>query len=147
MRAVFIDDYKGRSVDVGDYVHVYRNLHRDKLSIRIKSLVHGHAKLVSLKNVKFKVNENLNNLVRNTGQKNVHAFVEGEVEFADNYIFGSLEDNYKALERSGLVRVYYNPYKVNSFVVFETGKPIFNAESAVVIMDRVYITIRKDDAV
>lgn len=64
-------------------VRVYRNLNTGTLSLQEKRngswKVTRHPKSIALKNVRFHVNEAGRLKVIETGQKNVHAFVEGEL--------------------------------------------------------------------
>lgn len=135
-----INDYKGRTVGLEDKVMVYRNLNNDCLSIKKDGLIHGHARIVFLHDVQFFVSIVGNERVNEEGRKNVHAYVKGNIYYAnEDNSFRSPEEIYEGLENSGWTRVYYNPYKVNTFVVFETFEPIYEAANAVIVMDRVYI--------
>ena len=62
-------------------VEVYYNLHRHLFSIRHKGKVIGHRRYVSLSDVTFAVQPAGRKKVLETGQKNVHAFVRGDVTF------------------------------------------------------------------
>lgn len=61
-------------------VRVYWNFHKNCYSIvdTITGLVEGYADEVSLEDAVFHVNENGRDEVRETGVKNVHAWVRGE---------------------------------------------------------------------
>lgn len=47
--------FKNRKVNIGDKVHVYRNLHRDSIVVRCAKtgLVAGYCDTVKLTNVRF----------------------------------------------------------------------------------------------
>ena len=47
--------YKGRSLNFGDYVEVYRNLRNHKFSVRVNGLVVGYVDEIKLENVLTKV--------------------------------------------------------------------------------------------
>lgn len=131
------NSYKGREVFAGDKVSVHRNLHEDSLTIKVGSLVHGHADVAVLYDVSFHVGEKGNAKVREEGRKHVHAHVKGSIVKA--YDIDDIEGTYQKLEDYGYRRVYYNPYKVTTFVDYESFEPIYEAERAIVIMDRVYV--------
>jgi len=133
----YANSYKGREVFAGEKVSVHRNLHEDSLTIKVGNLVHGHAKMVAMYDVSFHVGAGGNAKVREEGRKHVHAHVRGTVVKANDV--DDVEAIYQKLEDYGYSRVYYNPYKVETFVNYETFEPIYNCNKAVVIMDRVYI--------
>ncbi|AYP68195.1 hypothetical protein PQE75_gp063 [Bacillus phage vB_BcoS-136] len=137
MNLTNIRSYKGREVAVDDNVSVHRNLHTDSLTIKVGNLVHAHAQMVVLSDVEFKVSKSGNKKVNETGQKHVHAFVKGNI--IDACDVDNIEETYSLLEDNGYTRVYYNPYKVDTFVIYENMKPVHRTGQAVVIMDRVYI--------
>lgn len=132
-----IQEYKERKLSVGDKISVYRNLHKDGISIKKDNLVHGHAQLVSMANVSFSVGKAGNKKVRETGHKNVHALVNGTIINAEEV--EDVDALYLELEKRGCKRVYYNPYKVTTFVEYGSNKPISEAQMAIVVMDRVYV--------
>lgn len=85
-------------------LRVYRNLNTGTLSTQEKVggswKVTGHPSSIKLKNAKFKVNEGGRQRVIKSGQKNVHAYVQGEA------VGGGRVSGQK---------VIYDPYKMNSF--------------------------------
>lgn len=102
----------------GDRVEVYFNLHKNMFSVRAlegrhKGLVVAHASAVSLSNVTFSVRKAGRDKVIREKRKNVHAFVRGTWE------------TFVADEGVG---VTYNPYLYESFVIRETGEPIYKAK-------------------
>lgn len=64
-------------------VRIYRNLRNNLFSIKHKDKVIGYAKDVLVKNVEFKVMPSGLKLARETKQRNVHAFVHGEIVSKD----------------------------------------------------------------
>jgi replication initiation and membrane attachment protein DnaB len=131
------NSYKGRDVFANEKVSVHRNLNADSLTIKVGSLVHGHAQMVALYNVTFSVGEKGNEKVNATNNKNVHAHVRGTIVKAEDV--DNVQAMYDKLESLGYTRVYYNPYRVNTFVIYDTFEPIHECDQAIVIMDRVYI--------
>lgn len=137
MMKVNANSYKGREVMANDKVSVHRNLHEDSLTIKVGSLVHGHAQMVAMYDVAFHVGQKGNENVNATGQKQVHAHVRGTIVKAQDV--EDINAMYQKLEDYGYTRVYYNPYKVKTFVTYHDMQPIHNADQAIVIMDRVYV--------
>lgn len=134
---ILANSYKGRKVNRDEKVSVHRNLNADTLTIKVGELVHGHAQMVGMKDVTFHVGTMGNIRVRTSKQKNVHAYVKGTLAVAHD--IDSAEKNYEILETLGYKRVYYNPYKVDTFVYFDTFEPIHKADEVFVVMDRVYV--------
>lgn len=91
-------------IDPTKKVRVYRNLHKDCVSVRQDGLVKCHATNVVLKDCKFIVSEAGQRRVRNEKKKNVHAFVEGFV--VDARRTDKLGDFHWS-------PVYYNPYETD----------------------------------
>lgn len=132
----------GRTVKEGDTVKVYRNLHNDCLSILKNGLVHGYAQYVALCDVTFQVNEKGRQRVLKEKRKNVHAFVGGRIlqgTTIKKLGFDKVEDLYKTIEEQGYIRVKYNPYLFDSFVIADTGEKVETARFALIAMDRIYI--------
>lgn len=138
MSELAVESYKGRQLSQGDIVLCYRNLTKNSLSLSMEKLVYGHTMSVTLLDVTFKVMQSGNKKTREKKQKNVHAFVKGRLESSTNSIV-DIDEAYNKLELDGYQRVYYNPYKVSSFVLFGSQEAIYKTDEAVVIMDRVYI--------
>jgi len=97
-------------------VEVYYNLHRHLFSIRHKGKVIGHRRHVSLTDVKFAVQPAGRKKVLETGQKNVHAFVRGELVDYQNICHLDMPK-----------QVTYNPHKYESFVNKKDKSPIKSA--------------------
>lgn len=125
---------------IGQTVQVYRNLHRDCLSVRMKVeqtytdsngvvrrrkgwKVVAHLPAITIIEPRFKVSEAGRKRVIREGRKNVHAYVEGVV--------GTLDEC-----RDGQ-RVYYDPFKFETFVT-ELEWPIRKAAKANILGKDVY---------
>ncbi|WP_053403483.1 hypothetical protein [Priestia koreensis] len=116
-----IQTYKGRTIEIGATVDVYRNLNQNGLySVRDSKtgLVCCHSSSVRLSNVTFKVSESGRQKTVSEKRKRVHAFVRGTLE--------ELEGNCP----NGFEPVYYNPYVTSLFVREQSNLPIHAAESA-----------------
>lgn len=109
-------------------VGVYFNLHKRGYSVKAfegeyKGKVVAYISLdhnFILKDVEFKVSDAGRDRVRNTGHKNVHAYVVGtysEVLWKD---LPNLQSN--------TLEVTYNPYLYEYFVVVQTLEPIYQAD-------------------
>lgn len=125
-------------------VHVYRNLHRDCLSIvaregEHKGRVIGYADAVGLLDAHYKVSQSGRCRVLREQKKNVHAVILGELiglrgfksrlyvhsllqgcstdELAEMYLIGDVTTN-------GLYEVTYNPYTHEQFMYKDKKKPI-----------------------
>ena len=91
-------------IDPTKKVRVYRNLHKNCLSVKQGGIVRCHAENVVLKDCKFIVSEAGQRRVRSEKKKNVHAFVEGFVVSARRS---------DELLDFGWSSVYYNPYETD----------------------------------
>lgn len=125
-------------------LRVYRNIRKDNLSILQGGLVKARSQFIALDSVTFKVRASGQKKVRETGQKNVHAFVCGRT--FERVIGGSF-DPWGALfnpsdSLTGLVKpiidgnlkwaqVHYNPFKNDSFVD-NCNEPVHCADYAFV---------------
>ena len=89
-------------------VRVYWNLHRRKWSIQQGGLVIDHRDSLFLTKANFTVREGGQKRVRESGQKNVHAFVCGEWDQKEYHTFKDMP-----LWR----QVSYNPKRDNFFMV------------------------------
>lgn len=107
---------------IGQRVMVYYNLHKHTFSVQKSGLVLLHVDYIKLKDVEFRVRSGGREKVNLEKRKNVHAFVIGNVVDFCEYPCESIPE-----ETDGKV-ITYNPYIHKSFVVKETGEPIFNAE-------------------
>jgi hypothetical protein len=127
---------------------IYRNLHKDCWSVKnvetglVQGLPGGnHVHFVTIFNPKFKVSKAGRNRVLREKRKNVHAGVQGTIDFT---VGGSQEDSmstitYENFKDSRLrwadkiKPVYYNPYKYETFMC--DGKPILEADIAFMLHD------------
>jgi len=124
-------------VAIDQPVKVYRNLRKNTFSVLSttapdRGRLIGHADVVVLANVTFKVSQAGRQRVLKDKQKNVHAYVVGLLQYTaqDLDLLDSLE---------GFVQeVTYNPYKHTTFVYKDTGLPCFSAGVALLINNRVY---------
>ena len=91
-------------VDTDKPVRVYRNLHKQLISVKQDGLVRCHTDNVVLHFCKFIVSKAGQKRVRDEKRKNVHAYIEGVVVDARE------TDNLLRFEWSTL---YYNPYKTD----------------------------------
>ncbi len=108
-KRINITELRGRKVEV------YRNLHNGLYSVRDATTkrILGHASAVVLANVNFRVSQSGRLKVLESGQKNVHAWVSGELK------------SLAACTATNGIRVRYNPRMFPSFMA--DGKPIFKA--------------------
>ena len=106
----------------GKKVMVHYNLHKHTFSVTYKSLVIMNADYVKLTNVEFRVRQGGKNKVREEKNKNVHAFVIGELV---NYCKYPCEN---IPQESNDNIVTYDPYKYDSFVYKSTEQPIYGAK-------------------
>lgn len=112
-------------------VEAYWNLHKECISFRERGGKVQHAESLQLENVKFAVQPAGREKVLREKRKNVHAFVRGEVMSVGQGI----------PPQGKWVRVTYNPYLYDSFVIAETGEPIYEARIAVIEDKRIYIWV------
>jgi hypothetical protein len=102
---------------------VYRNLTNKLISVRQNGLVVCHAEYVTLVNPYFKVRESGRQLVLKTKEKNVHAFVCGDLVNIGNYNSYKQRDpvithkDHTVIENGVIVK--YNPYKYPHFFINE----------------------------
>lgn len=102
-------------------VEIYWNLHKKMFSVRNAKTgrVVAHTYTATVKNPEFVVRQSGNRKVRETGVKNVHAFVRGELQSID--VSDDMWDG---------TRITYNPYKYTTFVHQDGGHPIRKAQLA-----------------
>lgn len=106
----------------GQRVEVYRNLHKGCWSVRHEGRVVAHLKSLTLAKCTFAVQPAGNRKVRETGRKNVHAFVRGQ-------FLGTAEWELP-------YTVSYNPHKNTTFVIGDD--PVFEAD---------YVTLKTNHTV
>ena len=115
--------------DHDDWVFIHRNLNRPPYySIKAGKSggpVIGYDTSIYLEDVTFKVQKGGQDRVRKEMRKNVHAGVVGKiVDSGSNY------------NTEGWTLVTYNPYQHDSFVEYETGRPIYNAKEVILKNER-----------
>ena len=106
-------------VDTDKPVRVYRNLHKQVVSVKQGGLVRCHADNVVLHLCKFIVSKAGQKRVRDEKRKNVHAYIEGLVvnpRSTDHLLPFSWTE------------LYYNPYKTDFWEDRESGKEVESAE-------------------
>jgi peroxiredoxin family protein len=86
-------------------VNVYRNLHKQLFSVRLKGKVIDHQEALILHNCKFISKQAGREKVRREKKKNVHAWIS-----AERYEVIECKIDVKAL-----VEIYYCPYSVDVF--------------------------------
>tara|TARA_R110002020_G_scaffold113236_1_gene260235 strand:- start:9292 stop:11391 length:2100 start_codon:yes stop_codon:yes gene_type:complete len=110
--------------DYDDWVFIHRNLNRPPYySIKAGKSggpVIGYDTDIHLKDVLFKVQKGGQSRVRKEMRKNVHAGVVGKII-----------DSGGEYNTDGWVLATYNPYEHDTFVEYETEKPIYRAKEAV----------------
>lgn len=113
-------------------VKIYKNLNNGMFSIvalegEKRGMVIGYANSVVLKNVTFRVSQAGRARVLAERQKNVHAFVVGELHTARGYVPRLITlpcDLMRPVDVTGDVFVRYDPYKYTSFVALnDLSKP------------------------
>lgn len=123
--------YKNRTLEVGQVVKVYFNLHTHQFSVKDhkSGKVVAHGNNIILKNPTFKVSEAGRQRVLREQRKNVHAYVIGTY---------AGENEIQQLEQDFMQQAYYNPYKLSTFVNKETQQALHSAELAVMMDKQVY---------
>lgn len=118
-----VHSYKGRSLEIGQKVKVYFNLHTKLFSVKDyqtgKVVAHGNN--ISLKDVEFKVSEAGRQRVLREKKKNVHAYVIGTYQGDKELETGSMQD------------AYYNPYTLSHFVDKSSQEQLDSAESVYLV--------------
>lgn len=106
-------------------VFVYRNLRKNCYSIKAlegpnKGRVVAHAETLTLTDCRLKVSKAGQARVRATKQKNVHAGIAGQWD-GQTMVYG--------IPQGCDAVLYYNPYKVDTFVRQVTGEPVKQART------------------
>lgn len=106
-------------VDINKPVRVYRNLHKNLLSVKQDGLVRCHTDNIVLNDCTFIVSKAGQKRVRDEKKKNVHAFIEGMVADPSetlNFLPFTWEE------------LYYNPYKTEFWTVRDSQDEVESAE-------------------
>ncbi|UAL49819.1 hypothetical protein K7887_22125 (plasmid) [Sutcliffiella horikoshii] len=113
--------FKGREVNTGDVVHVYRNLNTGNFSIRCSKTqkVLAHARTVQLKDCTCTVSKSGRDKTLLERRKRVHAWIKGTFISAD-------QDKKEEFNRV----IYYDPYKTEQFVDLMVNKPVYHLVEA-----------------
>ena len=119
---VVITESQFDSLFLGKKVMVYFNLHKKTFSVSYDNKVIMHADYVKLGDVEFRVRTGGRDRVRSEKQKNVHAFVIGNLLEYCEYPCMDIP-----ISTSTSV-ITYNPYKHETFVYKEGGEPIYTAK-------------------
>lgn len=107
-------------------VRVYRNLHNHLLSIKCGSVVIGHCLSITLVNPKFIVQEAGKKRAIETGVRNVHAFVEGEIHSICGFVafknraYPILTDFKSDKKLDSVSEIGYNPFSNRGFFIKST---------------------------
>ena len=101
-------------------VHVYKNTHTELWSIKQNDVVVAYAEKISLKDVEFRVQQSGLKKVRKKQQKGFCAYIHGYLHDID---LGEFD-----LDCIEFFRIYFNPYRFNSFVKQKTSEPIIKAD-------------------
>jgi len=104
---------------------IYYNINKRVFSIRAKKTPVSYAHIVKVEMPKFVVRQGGRAQVLREKQKNVHAFIKGEMQELDTL------PNVK-----GLRKISYNPYKFGYFFDVNTNEPIDAAQFAVLMLDK-----------
>jgi len=144
-----LHDGNGSDLNQKKALRVYRNIRKDNLSILQGGRVKARSQFIALEGVTFKVRPSGQKKVRETGQKNVHAFVCGRTfeRVIGGWQFDPQFDPWSELfnpsySLTGLVKpiidgklkwsqVHYNPFKADTFVD-NSGEPVYCADYAFV---------------
>ena len=134
-----------KQIQGGMRVEAYRNLHTGTYSVRDIEYSHkviGHPESVIIINADLVSQPAGRNKVRETGVKNVHAFVRGRLVYdqAEVDLLPMLiaANRNRVLQDETIVEktpITYNPYKNDSFVNAITGEPIHTAQVVVLNTD------------
>ncbi len=113
-------------------VFVYRNLNRKGVVFSVKDkksgLVVDRQTDIVLEDCTFKVSQAGRTRVLENRRRNVHAGIEGI-------------RSTKIMSRDGLVKVTYNPYFLDSFVIEQTKQPVSHAEYVIFCEEGVYAKV------
>lgn len=126
---------------------VYWNLTRRCWSVKqANGKVYAHAGCLIVANARFVVREGGRQKVILTKQKNVHAFVRGQVVYMDDmndHIMSGEYPSVRTMKVEKWRRVSYNPYYAGHFYFDEEGKPPATAASEVRMGSRLVEGVRR----
>lgn len=127
--------FREREVILGGWSEAYYDLHDGLFSVCQKGLVVLHADNVWLKNCKFAVQPKGLEKVRESGVKNVHAYVRGNLTGFDMELSDDPQDY---LLSKGYRQAYYNPKKVDSFVDCLSWEPLYEASNVILVDKKIF---------
>lgn len=121
---------------------VYRNLTNGKLSVKDTKtgLVIGWCDDIYLSDVNFIVSEKGRQRVIDTGHKNVHAYVQGNILLTNKFVFNERHEHlflfpmlmlptYGSIQKWMMNQhITYNPKKHKYFTCIETGERVYSSE-------------------
>ena len=124
--------------------YVYYNLQRHVWSERKAGRVVGHPEFIWLQNARLLVGKAGQQRVRSQGRKNVHAGISGEwLARSDAGLSSDVVNMLHDDAMSGdAVLVTYNPYKNDTFVTVNGGKPVYSADKVAMFAlpgERLYV--------
>lgn len=110
--------------------YIYRNLNKlDYFSIKLRGLVIDRQRAFIAHDAEFRVSEAGRQRALKTRDRNVHAYVvTGKYAVVDS------------IDTTKLKEVTYNPFKLSSFVLKETGEPIKKAEYVYFYQGKAFIS-------
>jgi hypothetical protein len=98
-------------------VYIYRNLHKNCLSVQQDGLVKCYVFRILLEDAEFRVSEAGRTKVRETKNKNVHAKVKGLVS-------NITEEEFPL----SWIRCFYDPYVTDAFTEMQSGRHVASAD-------------------
>ncbi len=122
---MFKKEDERRTLEEGDKVKVYYNLHLHCYSIKKGNVIVAHAPFVYLNGVTTKVNEKGRQRVIREGRKNVHAYIMGNFTF-------------QSFDTEQFNKMIYNPYVYSSFVDGDTKEKVEKANKTLCIDKKAY---------
>lgn len=112
----------------GQYVQVYFNLHKKRLSVQNKErIVIAHVDKAVVTDAEFYVSEAGRQRVLREKCKNVHAKIRGKWVTEDVEV----DESWR--------RVRYNPYLFPTFVYADNEKPLQSSSVVVIVGDQVFV--------
>lgn len=122
----------GDNMRVFCYRNLHKNLHKKGVVWSVRSTKTGRvvdwATHVVIKDAQLVVGQKGRERVVKEQRKNVHAGIRGE--------------RIDALPlTANLIRATYNPYKMNTFIIVDTGEPILKAQYALLKEDGLWVVL------
>lgn len=116
---------------------IYRNVHKHCYSVRNEKLgrVTKHTASVLMKDATLVVSKAGRERVLREKQKNIHAGIRGELVAVGS---AAITER-RRLDSKDWTQVYYNPFKVETFVEKATNMPIFKADYVLLTSEGVFV--------